>query len=140
MSARSGLVGNKSSWPHLEPIFHGLENTKNALNGMKWGQEDLFPTNPDLPDILGDTDFDFEKFHFWDCFGSQISRFPGSRFPHFQKSGQGQAWAGLGLGQAWALGRRAPRLGRGPSGKPGGPRVGPLPPPSLPCLSPSSVA
>ena len=43
-------------------------------------------------------------------------RFPGTRFPNFQKSGLGQAWA---LGRAWAL-----RLGRvGPSGGLGGPRV-----------------
>ena len=39
----------------------------------KWGQEDFFPTNPDLADILGDTDFDFGNFDFWDFFGSQIS-------------------------------------------------------------------
>ena len=44
----------------------------------------FFPTNPDLANILGDTDFDFENFHF-DFFGSQISRFP-------------EAWAGLGPG------------------------------------------
>ena len=31
-------------------------------DGPKWGQEDFFPTNPDLADILGDTDFDFENF------------------------------------------------------------------------------
>ena len=31
-------------------------------NGMKWGQEDFFLTNPDLADILGDTDFDFDNF------------------------------------------------------------------------------
>ena len=39
--------------------------------------------------------------------GFQISRFPGPRFPNFQKSGLGQAWAGLGL---W------PSLGLGPGG------------------------
>ena len=90
-----------------------------AWDGPKWGREVLFPANPDLADILGDADFDFD---FLDFFGSQISRFPGSRFPNFQKSGLGQAWAGLGpglagvgLGRAWALGRV------GPSGGPGGP-------------------
>ena len=56
------------------------------------------PANPDLADILGDTDFDFEKFYFSDCFGSQIS-------------GLGPAWAQLGhrLGPAWA--RLGPGLG-----------------------------
>ena len=35
-------------------------------DGPKWGREVLFPTNPDLPDILGRTDFDFGNFHFFD--------------------------------------------------------------------------
>ena len=30
-------------------------------NGMKWGREVLFPANPDLADIFGDTDLDFEN-------------------------------------------------------------------------------
>ena len=61
-------------------------------DGLKWGQEVLFPANPDLADILGDMDFDFENFYFWDFFGSEIS-------------GVGPAWAQLGpthLGPAWA--------------------------------------
>ena len=37
-------------------------------DGPKWGQEDLFPTNPDLPDILGDMDFDFENLYFFGFF------------------------------------------------------------------------
>ena len=41
----------------------------------------FFPTNPDLADILGDTDFDFENFYFLDFLGSQL---------------------GPGLGPAWA--------------------------------------
>ena len=75
-------------------------------DGPKWGQEDFFPTNPDLADILGDMDSDFENFYFLDFFGSQISRFPVPRFPNFQKSGLGQAWAGPGLGwpgPGWGL-------------------------------------
>ena len=67
---------------------------------MKWGQEDLFPTNPDLADILGDMDFDFESSYFLDFVGSKISRFPGPKILSFQKSGLGQPWAGLG--RAWA--------------------------------------
>ena len=51
-----------------------------AKNGPRWAQEDLFPTNPDLADILGRTDFDFENFYLLDFFGSQIS-------------GLGPAWA-----------------------------------------------
>ena len=34
-----------------------------ARDGPKWGREVFFPTNPDLADILGDTDFDFENFY-----------------------------------------------------------------------------
>ena len=33
---------------------------KIAWDGPKWGREVLFPANPDLADILGRTDFDFE--------------------------------------------------------------------------------
>ena len=41
-------------------------------DGPNWGQEDYFPTNPDLADILGRTDFDFENFYFLDFVGSQL--------------------------------------------------------------------
>ena len=64
---------------------------KMAWDGPKWGQEDFFPTNPDLADILGRTDLDFETFHFFDFLdpkfldfqvprsqNSQIPGFPGS--------------------------------------------------------------
>ena len=50
---------------------------KMAWDARKWGQEDFFPTNPDLADILGGTDLDFENFYFFVFFGSQISGFPG---------------------------------------------------------------
>ena len=33
-------------------------------NGPKWGQEDFFPTNPDLADILGRTDVNSDYFIF----------------------------------------------------------------------------
>ena len=37
---------------------------KMAWDGPKWGREVLFPANPDLADILGDMDLDFEiVFH-----------------------------------------------------------------------------
>ena len=60
---------------------------KMGPDGPKWAQEDFFPTNPDLADILGRTDFDFENFYFFDFLG-----------PKFL------AWAHLGpsLGPAWA--------------------------------------
>ena len=44
---------------------------KIAWDGPKWGRDVFFPTNPDLADILGDTDFDFKIFVFffesWIC-------------------------------------------------------------------------
>ena len=59
--------------------------------------EGFFPTIPDLADILGRTDFDFDNSYFFDLVESKISRFPGSRFP--------EIWPGPGLGRAglgWA--------------------------------------
>ena len=60
---------------------------KFAWNGPKWGRELFFPTNPDLADILGRTDFDFENFHFLDFLDP---KFPDFQVPDFQKSGLGQ--------------------------------------------------
>ena len=37
---------------------------KFAWNCPNWGLELFFPTNPDLADILGDMDFDFENLYF----------------------------------------------------------------------------
>ena len=68
---------------------------KMSWDGPKWGPRGFFPTNPDLADILGRTDFDFENFHFL-C----DPKFPDIQVPNFQKSGLGQAWAGPGLGRA----------------------------------------
>ena len=51
-----------------------------------------FPTNPDLANMLGDMDFDFEFF----CL---IPNFQIFRLLDFQKSGMGQAWVGPGLRQ-----------------------------------------
>ena len=36
------------------------------------GPGGFFPTNPDLADILGRTDFDFENFYFFDFLGSGL--------------------------------------------------------------------
>ena len=82
-----------------------------AKNGPRWpqtGPGGFFPTNPDLADILDETDFDFENFYFFDFLGSQIPRFPGSRFPKFQKSGLGPAWARLGPSWGLSAGPGAP--------------------------------
>ena len=52
---------------------------------MTWGQEDCSPTNPDLADILGDTDFHFDNVY---VFGfSWIPNFQNSRFLDFQIPG-----------------------------------------------------
>ena len=50
------------------------------------GPGGFFPTNLDLADILGDTDFDFENLYFLDFFGSQISRFWDLQIPGFPDS------------------------------------------------------
>ena len=63
--------GPLKNWPQMAP------------NGAR---RIFDPTNPDLADILGDTDFDFEIYVVL-FFGSQISGFLGpklSRFPDFQ--------------------------------------------------------
>ena len=46
-----------------------------AKNGPRWPQMGLggfFPTNPDLADILGRTDLDFENFYFLDFLGPHL--------------------------------------------------------------------
>ena len=54
---------------------------------MKWGREVLFPANPDLADILGDMDLDFDFIFeiFLDC------KFLDFQVPRFQNSGPGRA-------------------------------------------------
>ena len=54
-----------------------------APNGARM----MFPTNPDLANISGRTDLDFENFYFLDFFDS---KFPDVQVPRFL------AWAGLG--------------------------------------------
>ena len=105
---------NRALWPTKEnrqEITTFCNCSVHEGNGLKWqgGREVIFPTNPDLADILGDMDFDFDNDNFLYLFGFQISK---SRFPDFQNV----AWAGLGLGragpsQAWALDRVGPQVG-----------------------------
>ena len=63
----------------------------------------IFPTNPDLADTLGRTDFDFENFYFLFSWipNFKISRSQVSKFPEIWP------WARLGLG----LGPGLPGLG-----------------------------
>ena len=70
---------------------------KMAWDGPKWGQEGFVPTNPDLVDILGSTDLDFENFYFSDFSDPKFLDF---QIPRFPKSGPGQAWAGSGRARA----------------------------------------
>ena len=75
---------NRAHWPTKEnkqnsSIFcifsaHG----KNASNGPKWGRELFFPTNPDLANILGRTDSDFENLYFCYFLDLKFPRFPNS--------------------------------------------------------------
>ena len=70
---------------------------------MKWpqiGAKRFFPTNPNLADILGRTDLDFENLIFGICLDPT---FPDFQVPDFQISrnpGLGLAWVRLGPG--WA--------------------------------------
>ena len=73
-----------------------------AWDGPKWCREVFFLANPDLADILGRTDFDFENFYFLDVLDP---KFPNFQVPDFQIS-RNLAWAqlgpGLGPARAWA--------------------------------------
>ena len=71
---------NRAHWPTTENLqnsvvafFRSMEQL--MKNCTKWGREGSFPTNLDLADILGRTDFDSVDFHFLD-FGSGISGSP----------------------------------------------------------------
>ena len=84
--------GNRQNVEHfVEFSVHG----KTAWDGPKWSREGFlfFSVDPDLADILGRTDLDFENFHFFMCW---LPNFWLSRFPDFQDMVQ----AGLGTGQA----------------------------------------
>ena len=54
-------------WSQMGPgCFFFRISTAQAKNGPRWpqmGPGGFFPTNPDLADILGRTDFDFEDFY-----------------------------------------------------------------------------
>ena len=77
---------------------------KMAWDGPKWGREDFFPTNPDLANILGRTDLDFENFYFFGFFGVPNFWLGPSLGPLGPSLGP-LTWARRGpthLGPAWA--------------------------------------
>ena len=57
---------------------------KMAWDGPKWGQEEFFPTNSDLADILGRADLNFENFYFI-LLDPKFLDFQVSRSPNFWK-------------------------------------------------------
>ena len=80
---------------------------KMTREGPKWGQEDLFPTNPDLADILGKADLDFDNFHVFFIFwipNLWISRSPDFQIP---RSRPGPGLGGLGPARALLRGGSA---------------------------------
>ena len=66
-----------------------LLTQKNCSDGPEWGQEDFFPTNPDLADILGRTDLNFENFYFFHFLDSKFLDF---QVPRFEISGNLEIW------------------------------------------------
>ena len=74
------------------------------------GPGGFFPTNPDLAEILGDADFDFENFYFLYLLDP---KFPDFQVPDFQIS-RNLAWAGLGYQNCGYLTETVPRQSVGP--------------------------
>ena len=93
---------------------------KMASDGPKWGREDLFPTNPDLANILGRTDLIFDNFFFFDFLDPnnlnfqvpksqnfwmprspdlQIPRIPDFQVPRFPDAAGGAAGGAAGAGR-----------------------------------------
>ena len=64
---------------------------KITWDGPKWGREGIFPANPDLADILGRTDLNFENLYFFELLDPEVLDFQVPTVPDFQKSGLGQA-------------------------------------------------
>ena len=74
---------------------------KMAWDGPKWGREDFFPTNPDLANILGRMDFNFENFFFIFL----DPKFLDFQVPRFPKSGLGLGPGGLSGGPGLLQGK-----------------------------------
>ena len=79
-------------------LVHGA----NCLKCLEKGPRVFVPTNPDLANIFGRTDLDFENVYSWYFFGSQCFDFQIPGFPEIWKArpglGFGWAWAGRGSG------------------------------------------
>ena len=116
-SEHDGAVGISFSWlTHNPPPPVWQKNTifcivrTHEKIDPKWpqmGPGSFFPTNPDLADILGRTNFDPDNFYFLGFFGLQISGFPGpqiSKLPDFQVPRFPDA-AGAGAAGATGTGR-----------------------------------
>ena len=56
---------------------------KMASDGPESGREDFFPTNPDLADILGRTDLNFENLYLFDFLDPEFLDFQVPRSPNF---------------------------------------------------------
>ena len=71
---------------------------KMAWDGPKWGREDFFPTNPDLANMLGRTDLDFDDFYFFQILDPKFLDFQVPRFPNNEiaRSRPGPGLGGLG--------------------------------------------
>ena len=52
----------------------------------KWTQKDIFPTHPNLAEILGDMDLDLENFRVWDVSDSKFLDSPTSQNLDFPTS------------------------------------------------------
>ena len=68
---------------------------ENCLGWPKWGREFFFPTNPDLADILGRTDLNFETFYVFHFLDPKFLDF---QVPRYLKSGLGRAGLGPWVG------------------------------------------
>ena len=75
---------HQGKYAKLDDFLFFWSMEKNVWDGPKWGREDVFLTNPELADILGRVDLDFDSFLCFGFLGPQHSRFPGARVPNFQ--------------------------------------------------------
>ena len=83
---------NRAHWPTKE----NRQNFSNfsifsvyGKNGLRWpqiGPGGFFPTNPDLADMLGRTDLNFEIFYFFDFLDPTFLDFQVPRSPNSQMS------------------------------------------------------
>ena len=64
------------------PRVHQGSMEKMNWGGPKWGREVIFLANPDLVDILGDMDLDFENCHSGYFLDSKFLDFQVPRFPN----------------------------------------------------------